>query len=361
MIFTGAELALRPGAVTTAREFDRGLFMLPAPILDVAFGTSLIVISFGLFQRSRLAWLLSVAAVTIGIAIRMPPERSDALLLVSEAGVVAGLIFTRDQFRQRSAASAGLFALAMLTSYLLWASLRTLHLGHDFEPVVTDLSTAFYFTVVTVSSVGYGDILPRTPDARLFVTVMIGMGVVVVALCIGAILLPMIEGRVKEVLGGRRRMERKDHYIVIGMSSLARNTIVELEKRQLRVTIILGKSPDDEFFKSRDVVVGDPTDLQVLVSAGAKVARSVLALSTDDAENGFVVLGMHELNEAVTTVVALNDLANEHRIKRTQPSLTLSVQALGGRLLAMALTGEDMSLEILRDALQIHGADAEPG
>ena len=85
----------------------------------------------------------------------------------------------------------------------------------------------------------------------------------------------------------------------------------------------------------------------------------MLALSTDDAENGFVVLGVNELAPTIPTVVALNHPKNQFRLKRTQPSLMLSLQVLGGQLLAKALTGESVESDMLEKALQIHTSEGE--
>jgi voltage-gated potassium channel len=80
----------------------------------------------------------------------------------------------------------------------------------------------------------------------------------------------------------------------------------------------------------------------------------VLALSTDDSANGFVVLGVNELEPTIMTVAALNDSQNRSRLERTQPSMLLSLQVLGGQLLAMALTGEKVEESLLEGVLKIH-------
>jgi len=68
---------------------------------------------------------------------------------------------------------------------------------------------------------------------------------------------------------------------------------------------------------------------------------------------------VNELDDSIPTVVALNDPANRFRLKRTQPSMILSLQALGGELLAMALTGEHVSVEMLSGILQVTGAEKD--
>jgi voltage-gated potassium channel len=172
--------------------------------------------------------------------------------------------------------------------------------------------------------------------------------------------MPLLTRQMRALLGAREDIvDRSNHFVVVGRSALARNTIEELEARDQRITLIVDESTDEAFYKQRDVVVGDPTDLSVLRTAGADKARGVLALSTDDAENGFVVLGVNELAPTIPTVASLNDSKNRFRLKRTQPSLLLSLQVLGGQLLAKALTGERVEDDMLADFLQVHSRTDE--
>lgn len=330
------------------------------PIVEAAVGLSLVLIAFGLLARSRLAWLWAVAATSAGILLRLPPERSDVGFLAYLAIVLAFLLLYRNRFHTRNVAASGMFAATVVLSFLLWATLGTLRLGADFRPPITDTVDAFYFTFVAVSSVGFGDITPQTHDARLFVVAMIATGAFVIATAFSSILAPIIGHRLRDIAGGNARMDRSNHYVIVGSSPLARNTATELQGRKQRVTLVLAEHPAEDFYKKWDVVVGDPTDLSVLRDAGAEHARGVLALSTDDATNGFVVLGVNEIDPTIPTVAALNDPKNEFRVKRTQPSLILSLQALGGQLLAMALTGEHVDVEMLRDALQLQNVRRGP-
>lgn len=325
------------------------------PLVEAALGVSLIVMSLGLALRSSLAWLGSVSIMATAIALRMPPETTDLPTVLYFGAVLLLLLVHRRSFVSHSVFSAALFSVGVTVSFFIWAVLGTLRLGEQFEPPVRDLATSIYVTVVTVSSVGFGDIVARQPEARFFVAAEILVGLLVVATAFSAVLLPLIGGRVSEIMRGGRRLERYSHYVVVGHSPLARNVTTELERRREKVTLIVSTGSEDSFYKDRDLVVGDPTDLSVLRAAGAEQAKAVLALATDDATNGFVVLGVNELDATVQTVAALNDPANQFRLKRTQPSMLLSLQALGGQLLAMALTGERVDVDMLARVLQVHG------
>jgi voltage-gated potassium channel len=329
------------------------------PVLEFALGISMLAISIGIALRSRLAWLWSITILAVGLTLRVPPDLVDIPIALYTGGLLVALLFQRHHFATRSLTSSGLFAAAVLLAFVTWATAGTLRLGDQFQPRVEDLPTALYFTFVTVSSVGFGDIVPRGLEARLFVVLMISLGLVVGATALSSILIPLLSGRMREILGGRGYVERSNHYVIVGKSPLARNATVELEKRKQHVTLVLEEAPEEDFYRQRDVVVGDPTDLSVLRTAGAGEAKGVLALSTNDADNGFVILGANELNAAIPTVAALNDPSNQFRLKRAQPSILLSLQALGGELLAMALTGERVDLEMLTGVLQIRGATPE--
>jgi voltage-gated potassium channel len=360
-IASAAEQALGGGPVVgELAEIERRLNPVHhGPVLELALGISLLATSIGIALRSRLAWLWSITVLTAGLTLRVPPDLVDVPLALYTGGLLVALLLQRHHFATRSLLSSGVFAAAVLFAFVSWATAGTLRLGDQFEPPVEDLPTALYFTIVAVSSVGFGDIVARETEARLFVLLMISLGLVVGATALSSILVPLFSGRMREILGGRGYVERSNHYVIVGKSPLARNAAVELEKRKQHVTLVLDEAPEEDFYRQRDVVVGDPTDLSVLRTAGAGEAKGVLALSTNDADNGFVILGANELNAAIPTVAALNDPSNQFRLKRAQPSILLSLQALGGELLAMALTGERVDLEMLTGVLQIRGVTPE--
>jgi len=329
------------------------------PIFEAALGLSLIAMSVGLALRSRLAWLWSVGAMTVALALQLPPAQEDVPLALYFGSVLGLLLFHRTRFATRSVVTSMAFAIVILAAFVTWATLGTLRLGAQFDPPVRDLETALYLVVVTVSSVGFGDIVATSPEARLFVVVKIVGGLLISATALGSIVIPLISVRMREILGGRRSMDRSNHYVIVGKSQLARIVARELEKRKQPVTLILSAEEEGDFYKQRDVVVGDAADLSVLRSAGVPSAKGVLALTTDDSTNGFVVLGVNELDGTIPTVAALNDPANRFRLKRTQPSMLLALHSLGGQLLAMALTGEHVDVEMLSGVLQVQGAEQD--
>lgn len=332
---------------------------------DFVIGGLLIVTAFGLMLRARMAWWLAVLGISTSLVLRISTDMdggTHGLIMTYRGVLLVWLLLSRDQFPVRSLPAQAAMGVYFVVMFLGCATVLTLRRGSHFEPEIHDSVSALYFVIMTISTVGFGDITPIDSDTRGFVLSMIVIGVLIIGSSISVFLLPLVTNRLRLILGNQENLvNRTRHFIVIGTSSLARNTVHELEKRGQTVTIVLGAANEDPFYQKRDVLVGDATDLEVLKDAGTEKARGVLALSADDSANGFIVLGVNELDPTIPTVAALNDSKNQSRLERTQPSILISLQVLGGQLLAMALTGERVEANFLDSVLEIQTAPATTG
>jgi voltage-gated potassium channel len=108
-----------------------------------------------------------------------------------------------------------------------------------------------------------------------------------------------------------------------------------------------------------DIVVGDPSNIEVLREAGADRAEAMLALLEDDGENAFVILALRELGGSARSIAAINDAAHEQRIRLVQPDMTIAPQVLGGELLAMMLSGEQVTSDFVMRRV-FHTRNAAP-
>lgn len=326
-----------------------GLAGLP----QISVGLFLLVMSVGLMLRSRLAWITTILALLAGVAILLlvPTGRPHPWLLPYSTILLIALLMTYSWFNRSSLATATLFAGTSLLVLIGYGVIGSYLLGASFNPPIGTLEQALYFTVVTLSTVGYGDIIAQTQQARLFLVSLIGAGMVAAATIFGAIIVPLINHRLEILFQGRQtQMPRKDHYIIVGASALANNTFQELCKRGEAVTFILRREPEGSPYTELDVVVGDGSDLEVLKLAGGEDAKAILALTDDDSENAFIVLAAKELGQ-VKTIAAVNDARNLKRIRRVKPNLIIAPPVLGGELLAMALSGENVDSKRLMQLL----------
>ena len=318
-----------------------------------AIGGLLIIVGIGLLWRSRLAWVIALLLGLATVALELSPlSTASRALEVFSVVLLLLLLASRRSFNRVSLTTATLFALIGVLATLSYGVLGSYVLGSGFDPKITNFIDAVYFTVITMATVGYGDITPRTTDARLFTISLVVLGLAVFATSLPAIVAPLIDKRMKNFLQpGRRKMKRASHVIVVGDGPLARDAARALAARGLQTTAVLAEKPDPEADQPDDFVVGDGSDTETLRRVHISEARAVLALSEDDSYNAFVVLAAKELNPNVRTVAAVGDTRNTGRVARTRPDVLLTLPQLGGELLAMALSGEEIKADALLSQL----------
>jgi voltage-gated potassium channel len=320
-------------------------------------GVLQILIALGLLARSRLAWLSALLITFVQLILAVHDATGSLLTwqIIYVAALLVVLLLARDGFKRSSLAAGTLFAVASVILLLVYAVLGSLLLGAGFTPPITTLPNALYFSIVTMSTVGYGDIDPKTPEARLFVISVIVLGLTVFATALTAVIGPLVQNRINQSLGPRRRkMKRVNHFIISGDGPLAHNTARELLGRGESVIVILPEATNS--FGEAEIVIGDPTELEALRQAGAEHAQAVLALSEDDSENAFVILALKELNTEAKKVAAVSSRRNLERVRRVHPDMILAPSVFGGEVLAMALTEE----KIDGDALLKRFLDVKP-
>jgi voltage-gated potassium channel len=321
----------------------------PVDLPYLLIGVGMVTMSAGLATRSRLAWVVGVVLTlaTVLVALKVG-HRSAGYLTAYDGALLAALVLAYRTFDRSSLAAATVFALTGGLLLLIYATFGSFYLGNQFSPPITTLVSAFYYAVVTMTTVGYGDIVPRTIEARLFAVSIILLGVAVFVTSLSAVARPLVRDSLEHIMRRREtKMKRENHFVIVGATSLAYNTYRELRRRDQPVTLILPSLPAGGEFDDADIVVGDADSLEVLRRARAELARAVLAMSADDSDNAFIVLAVKELRGRAQTVATVNDAKHLERVKLARPDVVIAPQVLGGELLAMALTGERISGEFV--------------
>jgi voltage-gated potassium channel len=325
-----------------------GLLEIPRLVL----GVGLQVIALGLILKARIAWAFSlVLLIGVGTFAIMGDSGRAGLGIYTLVLVIALIAYWR-RFDRASVTAGSLFALVSMLSLLIYAVFGTLYLGNEFNPPITDATTALYFSIVSMSTVGYGDITPHTGTARLFTASIIIQGITIFATSISAIAGPVIGGNLKRLVKGRfSTAMRKNHIIIAGATPLAMSVYDGLRRRGDEVTVIVPPGVPQEYPAATDLIEGDPSSVDVLHNAGVTRARYVLALRDDDAENAFIVLAAKEAcgENGAKTVALVNTSKHLEKIRRVNPDLVFSVQLLGAELLARAINGEPMDSQSITD------------
>lgn len=329
-------------------DFHVNLRSLPT----VLIGGGMEMMGIALLWRSRLAWVVAVLlAVVAAVNTALTGHTHVHVLLAYFSLLVALLLLAWRHFDRSSLAASTLFAVTSVIMLLLYATFGSYYLGAEFHPPIRDLVTALYFAMVTMSTVGYGDITPSTAEARLFALSIMVLGVAIFATSLTAVIAPLVSQSLQRIISRKgTSMKRENHFVVIGNTPLAENTWRELARRGRPVTRVLREAPEEGQLKGDvDLVVGDPSMIETLKEAGADKAEAVLAMMADDSENAFCVLAVRELGSGTRTVAAVNDARHLSRVKLVQPDVVIAPQVLGGELAAMLLSGEQVTPEFVME------------
>ncbi len=318
------------------------VMVLPRMLLAVG----LVLMAFGLLARSRLAWVMTLLLGLLDLGLALVALPAGLTGVAASALLLLALLVYARRFDRSSLAAGSLFALLSIGSLLVYGMLGSLWFGGGYAPRIRDLGTALYYAIETMSTVGYGDIVPRTLDARMFTVSLIVLGITVFATTLSVVIGPVVGGSIKRALEGRmHKQQRRNHYVILGRSALALTAWQALRQRGVPVTVVVAADVASPFPPEADVVVGDATSNEVLEEAGVPHARAVLTLRDDDAENAFAVLAVKELAPGVRTIAGVNDARHVAKIRRVQPDMLFAPQLLGSDLLVRSLFNEPIDNE----------------
>ena len=200
----------------------------------------------------------------------------------------------------------------------------------------------FYMVITTLTTIGYQEVHPLSHAGRVFNIVIILSGVSLLFLAIGAATQALLEFELQSILG-RRRMEREidrlvDHYIVCGAGRVGRSAARELARRPAPFVIIESNEAKAQKYAAENwlTLIGDATQEQTLREAQIEHARGLVAATTTDATNLYIVLTARDLNPNLHIIArASEEMAEKHLLKAGADSV-VSPYAFAGQRIAQS-------------------------
>jgi voltage-gated potassium channel len=219
-----------------------------------------------------------------------------------------------------------------------------------------DFLDALYYSTVSVTTTGYGDITPVSDSARLLTTfVTTPARVIFLVLLVGTTLELLAARSVAAYRERRWRRHLRDHTIICGYGKRGIAAAEQLMERgtPLESLVVVDADPGSvRLAASHDIaaVEGDATEQSVLRHAGIDDARAVVVAVTGDDSAVLVSLTARELNPHCRIVAAVSEDENAHLIEQSGADAVVRGATATGRLLAAGVTSPHL-LELLDDLL----------
>jgi voltage-gated potassium channel len=202
---------------------------------------------------------------------------------------------------------------------------------------------AFYFTVITLTTVGYGDVVPVTQAGQSFTIGLLLVGVFSIFYAAAAIIRAVVSGEVRAALE-KQYMERslaelKNHLIVCGFGRMGRLVCKEFAAQHLDF-VVIERSPDllENFKMPHGIALhGDATSDEVLKHAGAERARALVTVLASDADNLYITMSARLLNDKLFIVARAEGELSEQKLLRAGANRVVSPYAIGGSRVAQAV------------------------
>lgn len=224
----------------------------------------------------------------------------------------------------------GIYAVLIIFIILIYGILGSIYI------MGLDIYDSIYYTIITLATVGYGDIIPITPLQKIFSVTLALSGVGVLAYIVTFIissvtqnLQDMRSGRIME----RKLSDMKNHYILCGFGRVGAAVCEELMKRNQKVIIIEKNEERLEDLEENENVIllnANATEDKTLKKVNIDKSLGVIVATGSDVDNLFIVLTTRELYNDAWIVSRASKKESIKRLKHAGANKVISPEASGG-------------------------------
>ncbi len=324
---------------------------IPDVVIDAAgftgamTGFLLLFFAWLLYQRLWIGWIGALILLPLATAQGLIQANVFSLPLVVLSSVSLPVVaLNRRSFRRTISMDIAQIAAAVtVLGAFAYGTVGTYALRDEFIGVST-LLDAFYYTVITATTVGYGDTAAQTQFARLFSITVVVFATASFAVVLGTLLAPALERRVSSALGRMTESELAsltDHLVVIGVGSLTEPMLTELPGEMEHVII-----EDDEDLVARlrnrgyRVLEGSGSDDATLRRAQLTQARAAIIATEDDATDVLAILTVRDIAPDLRIIGAANNAENVAKMRNAGATTVISPATIGGKLMAASALRE---------------------
>jgi voltage-gated potassium channel len=205
------------------------------------------------------------------------------------------------------------------------------------------LFDALYMTVITLTTVGYGEVYQLSTAGRAFTMILLLVGVCTFFYAASEFIRVVVSGEVHTALG-KQRMARSlaglhDHMIVCGLGRMGRLVCEQFDSQRMPFVIIerKGELLADFSMEHGIALHGDATSDEVLRQAGVERARALVTVAASDADNLYITMSARLLNDRLFIVARAEDERADQKLLRAGANRVVSPYVIGGIRVAQAV------------------------
>jgi voltage-gated potassium channel len=205
------------------------------------------------------------------------------------------------------------------------------------------VADSLYMTIITLSTIGFGEVHRLDTPGRLFTIVLIMGGVGTAAYALKSAIQIILEGEIRGILGRKKVNEKikrlKGHYIICGYGRMGKQICSEFAAAQFPF-VVIERDPEvvaEMEDKDHMAIQGDATHDEVMIAAGIERAEGLIAVLNTDAENLFVVLSARDINPNLKIITRASEEGSESKLKRAGANLVISPYVIGAMKIAQSV------------------------
>jgi len=199
---------------------------------------------------------------------------------------------------------------------------------------------ALYMTVITITTVGFGEIRPISEPGRIFTIVLIFFGIGIVAYILGLVAQTMVVFQMTKILGrrklGLKKKSMKDHYIICGYGRIGKTICQELVSSDIPVLVVDMEQEIKLQLEEAGIpyILDDATNEEILVEARIDRAKGLVSVVSSDADNLFITMTARGLNPDLFIITRTDDEKNQKKFLRAGANRVFLPYVIGGQRMA---------------------------
>jgi voltage-gated potassium channel len=234
-------------------------------------------------------------------------------------------------------------------------------------------SESIYMAIITVSTVGYGEVHPLSIHGKLFTACLIIAGVGIITCSLPIIIRYLFEGEFRGIIKAKKMNKYirslSGHYVVCGYGAIGRQICAELKKENHEI-LVVEHDPETVALAEADgfyAIEGDACSNEILINSGVENARGLVIATNEDSTNLLVVLTARGLQANLHIVARTNRQEVTGKLLRAGADKVLFPQAIAGSRMAQLLTRpgicefleivfQNSQLELTLESLEVESA-----